>query len=85
MKYKVAYQGDGTKEIGKKIIDELERLGGVNTRHWDGNTNYYYYIIPENNIINFSDSREVRNRNLNVIQLRKIASSNPNQKLFRLL
>jgi len=85
MKYKVAYQGDGTIETGKRIIAELERLGGVNTRHWDGSTNYYYYIIPENNIIDFSDSREVRNRNLNIIQLRKIISSNPTQKLFRLL
>ena len=85
MKYKIAYRGDGTKETGKKIIAELERLGGVNTRCWNGNTNYYYYIIPENNIIDFSDSKEVRNRNLNVIQLRKIISSNPTQKLFRLL
>ena len=85
MKYKIAYKGDGTKETGKKIIAELERLGGVNTRHWDGSTNYYYYIIPENNIIDFSDSTEVRNRNLNIIQLRKIISSNPTKKLFRLL
>ena len=31
MKYKVAYKGDGTKEVGKKIIDELERLGELTT------------------------------------------------------
>jgi len=85
MKYKVAYQGDGTIETGRRIIAELERLGGINSQYWDGSTNYYYYIIPENNIIDFSDSREVRNRNLNIIQLRKIISSNPTQKLFRLL
>ena len=34
MKYKVAYQGDGTKETGKKIIAELEKLGGINSQYW---------------------------------------------------
>ena len=51
MKYKVAYRGDGTKETGKKIIAELERLGGVNYYCHHGNNDGYYWIDKVDNRI----------------------------------
>ena len=76
MKYKIAYQGDGTKEISKKIIDELERLGGINYWNYKGTGDYYYVIDSTNSKI---VRTETPPKNRTLIQLEST------QKLFRLL
>lgn len=79
MKYKVAFKGDGTKETGEKIIAALKRLGGVNTKNWNGNSNYYYFIKPTNNAIDYDAFENVQYRNLKIVPLEST------QKLFKLL
>ena len=76
MKYKVAYKGDGTKETGKKIIDALERLGGINYYDYKGTGDYYYVIseIPSN-----------IERLITLPKTRTLITLESTQKLFRLL
>ena len=76
MKYKVAYKGDGTKEVGKKIIDELERLGGVNYHCKSGISSNYYYIDKTDNRIYYS---------INLPKTYTLIQPESIQKLFRLL
>lgn len=76
MKYKVTYKGDGTKETGKKIIDELKRLGGVNFWNYKGTGDYYYVIDSTNSKIELTETPP---KNRTVILLEST------QKLFRLL
>ena len=46
---KVCFKSDGTKETGSKIINELERLGGVNSLRFDGDSqvHLFYWINYE--------------------------------------
>ena len=76
MKYKVAYRGDGTKETGKKIIAELEKLGGINRWDYKGTGDYYYVIseIPSN-----------IERLITLPKTRTLITLESTQKLFRLL
>ena len=76
MKYKVAYRGDGTKEVGKRIIDELKRLGGINYWNYKGTDDYYYVIseIPSN-----------IERLITLPKTRTLITLESTQKLFRLL
>ena len=76
MKYKVTYKGDGTKEVGKKIIDELERLGGINYWNYKGTGDYYYVIDSTNSKIVRTETLP-KNRTLILLE--------STQKLFRLL
>lgn len=76
MKYKVAYRGDGTKETGKKTIDELERLGGINYWNYKGTGDYYYVINSTNSKIVRTETPP-KNRTLILLESTK--------KLFRLL
>jgi len=41
---KVTFKGNGNVLRGKKIISELERLGGINTTGLQGNSNLFYFI-----------------------------------------
>jgi len=49
---KVCFKSDGTKETGSKIINELERLGGVNSLRFDGDSqvHLFYWINYEGRI-----------------------------------
>ena len=76
MKYKVAYRGDGTKETGKKIIAELERLGGINRWDYKGTGDYYYLI---------SEIPSTIERLENLPKTRTLTQLELTQKLFRLL
>ena len=76
MKYKVAYRGNGTKEISKKIIAELERLGGINYYDYKGTGDYYYAIDSTNSKIVRTETLP-KNRTLILLE--------STQKLFRLL
>lgn len=76
MKYRIAYKGDGTKETGKKIIAELERLGGVNYYCHGGIGDSYYHIDKTGNRIYSSPILPL------AYTLTQLASP---QKLFRLL
>jgi hypothetical protein len=44
---KVCFKSDGTNEMGDKIINELERLGGKNVSSYSGNSNNRYYCIND--------------------------------------
>ena len=80
MKYKVAYRGDGTKETGKKIIAELEKLGGINSQYWDADSKHYYYVRLDNKIFLTDEISYLGDR-----AIISLAQSNLTQKLFRLL
>jgi hypothetical protein len=49
---KVCFKSDGTNEIGDKIINELERLGGKNVSGYSGNSNNRYYCINDKGNVN---------------------------------
>lgn len=51
-KLKPAYKGDGTEEMGQKIITKLESLGGVNSYSMNGNSPNYYFIGDNGEIYN---------------------------------
>lgn len=48
---KIAFKGDGTLERGKRIIAELERMGGYNQGLFGNKLEWYYYIGANNNIL----------------------------------
>lgn len=48
---KIALKGDGTLEMGEKIITRLKSLGGSNSGRCRGNSDSYYYINGIGNII----------------------------------
>lgn len=50
---KVAILGDGTIETGKRIIKYLEGLGGINSHGCDGHMRSSYYLIDDNNNIDY--------------------------------
>jgi hypothetical protein len=41
----ICFKSDGTEETGKKIIEELEKLGGINKGEYNGESNGRYYFI----------------------------------------
>ena len=48
---KVCFEGDGTERTGERIIEELEKLGGINTSIYQGTSNgRYYYINDKGNV-----------------------------------
>jgi hypothetical protein len=49
---KTCFKSDGTKETGSKIINELERLGGVNSLRFNGDSQVlrFYWITYEGRI-----------------------------------
>ncbi len=47
---KVCIKGDGTEETGKRIINYLEGLGGVNSNCLKGGLAVYYFINDKNEI-----------------------------------
>jgi hypothetical protein len=51
---KIVFKGDGTLERGKRIIAELERLGGVNSMNLSGNNYILFYFIDQVGVINYS-------------------------------
>ena len=53
MNKKVALLGDGTMETGERIIKYLEGLGGINSRGCDGHMRSRYYLIDDNNDIDY--------------------------------
>jgi hypothetical protein len=48
---KVCFEGDGTERTGERIIEELEKLGGINTSIYQGTSiGRYYYINDKGNV-----------------------------------
>ena len=54
MNNKIAFKGDGTLERGKRIIAELERLGGVNKWYFHCSIKGHYYFIDERGKIQYN-------------------------------
>ena len=46
---KICFKSDGTKKTGKRIIKELEIMGGVNEYHNKGTLKEFYYFIKNKN------------------------------------
>lgn len=44
----IAFKGDGTDETCKNIINELQKIGGINTECHHSNSYSYYFINAEN-------------------------------------
>ena len=76
MKYKITYQGDGTKENGEKIIAKLESLGGFNLYDYKEYSKDRYYSIDADDIIIFTNT---------LPKTRTLIPLESTQKLFKLL
>lgn len=72
---KIALKGDGTLEMGEKIITKLKSLGGSNSRSYGGNSDSYYYIDGIGNI-NVSNHPPEKY---------KLVTLEQKQKLFKLI
>lgn len=61
---------------GKKIIEVLETLGGINVKKWQGNATYGYYGVRKDNgiidHINGECSLEDKNRAIDIEEFLKL-------------